>query len=132
MDKKRLWDKKLKNIKNMKDDEGIKIELYSIFISMILSKEEFKNNIEIKELFKELNIEVRPYIFKSRTALVGKIVRVIERADYDMINFCINVLENRIALQVAEKKKSESEEHPKKKEEYMKGILKKYARGKKE
>lgn len=56
----------------MKDDEGIKIELYSIFISMILSKEEFKNNIEIKELFKELNIEVRPYIFKSRTALVGK------------------------------------------------------------
>lgn len=120
--------KRIINLKNLKDVELIKMELYGIVVGMILSKEEFPNNAEIAFFFKQLKIEYKPYLLKSRTALLGRAVRNIEKADENQIRFYLEIIEERAKLENEEKAKDK--EKRQKKSNYMSTIMQKYGRTK--
>ena len=73
--------KKIKYIKNLKDEELIRLESFSVVVSFILSKEVFKTNIELKEFMEKIGVECKPYLLKSRTAMVARAVRIVEKAE---------------------------------------------------
>lgn len=60
--------------------------LYKNLVPLILSKRVFKNSNELKEFIKSvINLELHDYVYKSRTILIGKIVRYINSLGLDDI-----------------------------------------------
>ncbi len=89
---KKIISKRITDIKKSTDLELIKLELYGITVEFVLSKEEFPLNINIANFLKELKITYKPYLLKSRTMMLGKIIRNIEKADESQIQLYINDL----------------------------------------
>ena len=55
-----------------------KNELYSILIPLLLSKKFFRRGSEIKTFIETvLNLNLRDYVYKSRTILLGKVIKYI-------------------------------------------------------
>lgn len=55
-----------------------KNEIYNIIIPLILSKKFFKNGKELKEFVENvLGFEIAGYAYRSRTILLGKIIKII-------------------------------------------------------
>ena len=77
---KEIWVKKIRYIRSLKDEELIRLESFSVIVSFMLSKEVFKVNSELKEFMNELGMDCKPYLVKSRTAMLAKIVRVFEKS----------------------------------------------------
>lgn len=133
---------KLKTINNSKNDEFVRIELYSLIAHIILSKDFFSNNSDIATLLGEFNIDSKPYLLKSRTTMLGRFLRKIQKADSLELKNFVEVLYNlhkglEMTSNQLEKEseannvkiKDENNESKKTKEQnYMDGILKKYSR----
>lgn len=139
---KNLVVEKLKMINNSKNDELARIELYAVITHIILSKDFFSNNSDISSLLGKFNIEAKPYLLKSRTTMLGRFLRKIQRADSFELKVFVDALYNlqkdlEMANNQIEKEseaidaqtKDDSIETKKTKEQnYMDGILKKYSR----
>ena len=66
--------------------EIIKYELYAILTSIILSTETLNKNKDVVEFLDNLDIEIKPYMQKNRTAMLAKTLRQIDRSDIESIN----------------------------------------------
>lgn len=71
----------LSNIKETRNNSKYRVPLYSIVVTIILSKDLFKRNTDISEFLATMDITFKEYVFKSRTTIVSRLVREIENAD---------------------------------------------------
>ena len=90
--------KKINYIENLKDVDLIKFESYSVLISFMLSKDEFKVNSDLKDFMKNLGVECKPYLLKSRTAMIARAVRIFQKAENEEILSYINEIKARIQI----------------------------------
>lgn len=74
-----------------KEEDQLRMDLYSTMIPFLLSKEQFKRNDDIKEFTNQLKLkkEMKDYLFASRTQIVARIVREVE--DFDEIQMKENI-----------------------------------------
>ncbi|MBA4697825.1 MAG: hypothetical protein H2212_00175 [Ruminococcus sp.] len=119
-----IWLKKIRYIENLKDEELIKTESYSVLVSFILSKDEFKRNSDLKDFMTELGIDCKPYLLKSRTSILGRAIREVQKFEDEEVLQYLGRIRNRIQDEtdkdiVIEKKS---------KENYMKKMLERYGR----
>lgn len=127
---KKIISKQLTNIKKSSDIDLIKLELYGIVVDFILSKEEFPLNVNIADFLKELKISYKPYLLKSRTTMLGKIIRNIEKSDEAQLQLYISILESKLGMQENISSTIEDKKNTKKsKSNYMSDLMKKYRRG---
>ncbi|EHZ9205067.1 hypothetical protein HRG49_04305 [Enterococcus faecalis] len=63
----------------------MRINLYGLISAVILSKTIFKRNSEISVFLELVNITVKDYVMKSRTLLLSRIIRDIEKMDADQL-----------------------------------------------
>lgn len=117
---------KVKSIQFVEDIDLLRFEMYGIFTTIILSKEIFKNNKEIKNFIDLFSIDSKPYMLKSRTIILSKVIRHIEKIDK------VELVEYRKKLkEIYITNKYESNTISNKKEKnYMETLLKKYSRNK--
>lgn len=118
--------KKIKYIKNLKDEELIRLESFSVVVSFILSKEVFKTNIELKEFMEKIGVECKPYLLKSRTAMVARAVRIVEKAEKQQLLNYIDFISEKLN-KIPEEEKTQIKKK-KSKKNYMKEVLELYGR----
>ena len=123
---KEIWVKKIRYIRSLKDEELIRLESFSVIVSFMLSKEVFKVNFELKEFMNELGMDCKPYLVKSRTAMLAKIVRVFEKAAKQQLFYYIDIINKRIDELPEEEKNVQV--NKKSKKNYMKEVLELYGR----
>ncbi|MBP0065757.1 hypothetical protein JYQ79_03010 [Anaerobutyricum hallii] len=121
-----IWTKKIRYIKNLKDEELIRMESYSLIVSFMLSKDAFKFNVDLKQFMEKLGIECKPYLLKSRTAILGRTIRVLEKAEKQQLLKYVSVISEEIDS-LPETQKSETV-NKKNEKNYMKEVLKLYGR----
>ena len=92
----------------------------------MLSKEMFKVNSELKEFMNELGVECKPYLLKSRTAMLAKTVRIFEKAEKQQLLNYIDII-NRKIEELPESEKVATI-NKKNKKNYMKEVLELYGR----
>lgn len=76
---------KIKKTQMITKIEHLRVEFYSIFTILILSKDLFPSNKEIAKYLKALNFEIKPYLQKTRTGMLAKTLRKINNSDDDFI-----------------------------------------------
>lgn len=123
---KEIWVKKIRYIRGLKDEELIRLESFSIIVSFMLSKDVFKVNSELKEFMNELGLDCKPYLAKSRTAMLAKTVRVFEKAEKQQLFYYIDIINRRIDKLPEEEKIAQV--NKKSKKNYMKEVLELYGR----
>lgn len=117
---------KINKIQNLNDIEYVKGEMYSIFSILILSKKQFSKNTEIKEFLDKFNINFKEYVYVSRTMVLSRTLRKIERADEELIKNMRSVLFNIISPR-RENSKGNSKKY-KKNSEYLLEVIDRYTR----
>ncbi|PFB77514.1 hypothetical protein CN283_29880 [Bacillus thuringiensis] len=80
MENKQLFNKFL-SLKKIKDEESLRISLYGYSSEIILSKELFTNNKELVEFISLLGLEFRDYVYASRTVVISRIIRDLQKRD---------------------------------------------------
>ena len=123
---KEIWMKKIRYINNLKDEELIRLESFSVIVSFILSKEAFRANVDLKIFMEELGIECKPYLAKSRTAMLAKMLRIVEKAEKQQLLKYIAVINQKIS-DIPEEEKIQTQ-NKKNKKNYMKEVLELYGR----
>ncbi|MBO0478149.1 hypothetical protein JZO72_00785 [Vagococcus fluvialis] len=78
------------------DIDGIKNQLYGYFSTLILSKKFAYMNNELEDIMDYFGLEFLPYVYKSRTILLSRIIRIIEKKDEQSLNMLLEELENYI------------------------------------
>lgn len=63
----------------------------------MLSKEAFRANVDLKIFMEELGIECKPYLAKSRTAMLAKMLRIVEKAEKQQLLKYIAVINQKIS-----------------------------------
>lgn len=107
--------------------EIIRYELYSIYSTLLLSKEYFIKNIDIKDFLSKSNINFKNYVFLSRTQILARVIREIERADENTLFLLLD----QVKQVVFEKSYSYKEKSPdKEKENYIDSLMHQFGRGK--
>ena len=86
-----LLENDLAEIDNRSNPKTIQYKLYSIYVNILLSHIYFKTNNDIKTLTEKLNFELKDYVFKSRTLLVARFMRKIEKLDDSQILLFLEV-----------------------------------------
>ena len=74
------------------NEEKLRINLYSIMTTVLLSKNIFKKNMDISLFMIKLNIEFKEYVYRSRTSLIARMIREIESADKNKLLVLTNEL----------------------------------------
>ena len=123
---KEIWMKKIRYINNLKDEELIRLESFSVIVSFMLSKDAFRANVDLKIFMEELGIECKPYLTKSRTAMLAKMLRIVEKAEKQQLLKYIDVINQKIS-DIPEEEKIQTQ-NKKNKKNYMKEVLELYGR----
>lgn len=123
---KEIWMKKIRYINNLKDEELIRLESFSVIVSFMLSKEAFRANVDLKIFMEELGIECKPCLAKSRTAMLAKMLRIVEKAEKQQLLKYIAVINQKIS-DIPEEEKTQTQ-NKKNKKNYMKEVLELYGR----
>lgn len=123
---KEIWMKKIRYINNLKDEELIRLESFSVIVSFMLSNEAFRANVDLKIFMEELGIECKPYLAKSRTAMLAKMLRIVEKAEKQQLLKYIAVINQKIS-DIPEEEKIQTQ-NKKNKKNYMKEVLELYGR----
>ncbi|MRB22655.1 hypothetical protein GH839_17450 [Bacillus thuringiensis] len=84
MENKQLFNKFL-SLKKIKDEESLRISLYGYSSEIILSKELFTNNKELVEFISLLGLEFRDYVYASRTVVISRIIRDLQKRDMSQL-----------------------------------------------
>lgn len=72
--------------------EQKRVILFSSYTYIILSKEIYENNPEIRKLISNLNLDFKDYVFRSRTTVVARLIRILEKAPESDINFYLDTI----------------------------------------
>lgn len=86
---------KLSKMNKRTDVESIRFELYSILTHVVLSKEFYQHNKEISEFTEGANIIFKEYVFDSRTLLLARLLREVEKASNEKIFLIMEQLQNK-------------------------------------
>jgi hypothetical protein len=121
---------KIKKLQEINDLSLLKYELYSIFVYLILSKEEFKNNKDINTFLGTLNINFKEYVMKSRTLIIAKVLRLIEKGDTIRLQLYKDILVNIYLKKLDENYPEKPKIKKQNTSNYMSDILNKYSRNK--
>ncbi|WP_113928804.1 hypothetical protein [Bacillus sp. P14.5] len=87
----------LVNTKNIREEQTYRAHMYGILMTLLLSKEIYKNNNEIQSFLENNNISFKPYVFLSRTQIVGRVCRLVESFTLDQLKQ-VNISINKIAF----------------------------------
>jgi hypothetical protein len=120
----------LSKLNKRTNEETLRYELFSAYTYVILSKEYFKKNIDIKPFLEGANIELKKYVYLSRTQLLSRVMRIIHHADDSELRSLLKNIKNL----VFEKTYAYQEKESKIKEEknsYFDSILDQFNRGEK-
>lgn len=79
-----------------KDIDGKKNQLYGYFSTLILSKKFANMNPELEEIMHFFGLDFLPYVYKSRTVLLSRVIRIIEKKDEESLNGMLDELESYI------------------------------------
>ncbi len=109
------------------------MEVYSVIVAMIFSKEEFRTNMEIACLMNSMGIDYREYVLKSRTMILSKVLRKIQKADEHVLRKYIDCIVYQHLINEHNRnqeivKQEVKKENPKVSDNYMKQIIEKYKR----
>ncbi|WP_440603286.1 hypothetical protein [Bacillus sp. GB_SG_008] len=87
-----LW-KNIKTLDYKQNPEQIKMDFYSVLIPTILSREVFNKNKDVKELVDKFKVKkkVKDYLYISRTALLARLIREIEDAENDVLQYNVKM-----------------------------------------
>ncbi|MCC2530794.1 hypothetical protein LKL13_04525 [Bacillus velezensis] len=104
----------LHSLKSIKNDDIYRSETYSIYVIFFLSTEIFKNNIDVKDFLEEnpefhlfikkYKMELKDYLFNSRTVLVGRFIRIIQKAEIADLKSIMKVIQNIAFFEVSNSK----------------------------
>lgn len=129
---------KIKKLGGLKDINILRYELYSIFTTLLFSKDLFRDNKQIKLFLEVYEIQFKDYVMKSRTLIVAKVLKKIDTSSDQQILFYSKELEKFATLyhentkNLDEKNKSIKANNiynkNKSKDNYMESLLKKYTR----
>lgn len=73
-------------------NEKLKSQLYGYFVTLILSKNYAPKNSDLPDVMKEFNLNFLPYVYKSRTILLSRVVRIIEKKNEQDLISMLNIL----------------------------------------
>lgn len=117
--------KRIKKIQSINDELLLRYEMYSIFTEIILSKEQFKKNNDISNFLECFDIRFKEYVLGTRTLILAKTLRVIEKAEYETLckykKTLLKMLDESVKI---ENNKSDTSA------KYITNILNKYSRNK--
>lgn len=117
---------KVNRIQELKDIEYVKGEMYSIFSILILSKKQFNRNLEIKEFLGKFNISFKDYVYVSRTSVLARVLREIEKSDEERVRSIGLILFNELNSENVNVKNNYKK--AKRNDDYLLGILDRYTR----
>lgn len=128
----RILSKKARDSKT--DIEMYQSYCHSIAIHFILSTEIFSSNEKLEgflinnALFQSLlnknNTEFRPYLYKSRTQVVGRLVRILNESEKEGLDLFLKMIRELVFH-----KPSSSNSNPSKEENYFDSIIEQLYRG---
>jgi hypothetical protein len=124
-----IYLEKIKKLESIKQVDLLRMELYAIFTEIILSKDIFRHNIELTGFLNKLGIEFKDYVFRSRTLIIARTLRIVETSEKEKLDHYSNVLK----LMFVEKENSTNKTSKEKSNNnnYFEDILKKYSRNRK-
>lgn len=93
---KTLWSKKIRYIEGLKDKDLIKFECFSVVTTYMLSKEEFKHNVDLIIFMEALGLKCKPYLYKSRTAMLTRTIRYLDKSEVNEILQVLSIIKKRI------------------------------------
>lgn len=73
-------------------NEKLKSQLYGYFVTLILSKNYAPKNSDLPDVMKEFDLNFLPYVYKSRTILLSRVVRIIEKKNEQDLISMLNIL----------------------------------------
>ncbi|MCS0823175.1 hypothetical protein NX029_04280 [Cytobacillus firmus] len=119
----------LVNTKSIRDEHTYRAHTYGILMTLLLSKEIFKNNNDIQSFLVDNKISFKPYVFHSRTQIVGRICRIIESYNINQLRQINNSI-NQLAFNNDNKHKTKSSKKTNKDENYFDSLLNQFERTK--
>ncbi|WP_413487039.1 hypothetical protein [Carnobacterium maltaromaticum] len=95
-------DNLLMNIKTLtihKKEEDIRLQLFGALLPMLLSKDIFKKNSDVKPFIDSLMLEseFKNYLYASRTQIVAKMARELEKINKESMNNVILIMQENIS-----------------------------------
>ena len=121
--------KKIDRIKNLEKIENKHYELYPIVVMLVIKKNYFKRNDDLIELLKIFNLEFKDYVMKSRTFLLARILREIEKIK-DVDDVVLN-LKKILIKNINEEDRTVQNKGKNRDKKYLDSIIEKYSRNKK-
>ena len=121
--------KKIDRIKNLEKIENKHYELYPIVVMLVIKKNYFKRNDDLIELLKIFNLEFKDYVMKSRTLLLARILREIEKIK-DVDDVVLN-LKKILIKNINEEDRTVQNKGKNRDKKYLDSIIEKYSRNKK-
>lgn len=116
-----IINRSIKRLEKTKDIDQCNEELFGIYAYILLNKKAFKYNHDLKKfidpLLKEINkynkkdIVFKDYVYRSRSLIVARFIRIIENSDKNVKNILIKNL----TCFSAKNHKNVKKESPKKK-----------------
>ena len=120
---------KIDRIKNLEKIENKHYELYPIVVMLVIKKNYFKRNDDLIELLKIFNLEFKDYVMKSRTLLLARILREIEKIK-DVDDVVLN-LKKILIKNINEEDRTVQNKGKNRDKKYLDSIIEKYSRNKK-
>jgi hypothetical protein len=104
--------------------ELIRLELYSIVTDVFLSKEYFNRNSDIIAFIDQINYQYADYLFRSRTLLLARILRDINKAEKNELLLIIQKLQHLLFINIEPDTKTKG----KKSKNYIDSIMEQFKR----
>jgi hypothetical protein len=121
---------KLKRNDRLTDEFELKSNTFSIFISILLSKEIFPRNNDIRFFIEQFSFagQFKEYLFASRTQLIARLIRIIDSSEPDQLKHYNQTL---MRYYEVEEKKKIIEKYDKKEVDEIINTLNRFSRKKK-
>lgn len=103
----------------------IRLELYSIVTDVFLSREYFNRNNDIVTFIDAINYQYADYLFKSRTLLLARILRDINKAEKNQLLLIMRNLQLLLFADIEPDTKTKD----KKTKNYVDTIMEQFKRG---
>lgn len=116
----KFLEQKIRKLKFVVTEEAMRYELSAIFTIIILTKSILKKNIDVQIFLGGFDIEMKKYLQKSRTNMLGKTLKLIATSDTRQLE----EIKNKMIESLSDK----NDDKP---AQYIKSILNKYSRNEK-
>ncbi|TCJ86371.1 UNVERIFIED_ORG: hypothetical protein EDC93_1011110 [Bacillus cereus] len=105
--------------------ELLRLELYSIITDVFLSKEYFNRNRDIINFINAIGYRYADYLFKSRTLLLARVLRDINKAEKEELLLIMRNLQNLLFNDI----EPDTNTKTKKSKNYIDSIMGQFKRG---